>query len=167
MFFNYDGSTKEDVVKAFLDALEVEPRMVDFAEEDEEGEDSQENVGYGAREYKQYLINDDERGYKKRPLPFEVLKKYVSDRPSYSAPQVIDEWKGLSNVSHFIESELEHAKTLVSAPSWQESSKRPYEVSLNNGEKLYIAKNGWTTQTIKDFINNINAKNWGISIKEA
>lgn len=167
MFFNYDGSTKEDVVKAFLDALEVEPRMVDFAEEDEEGEDSQENVGYGAREYKQYLINDDERGYKKRPLPFEVLKKYVSDRPSYSAQQVIDEWKGLSNVSHFIESELEHAKTLVSAPSWQESSKRPYEVSLNNGEKLYIAKNGWTTQTIKDFINNINAKNWGISIKEA
>lgn len=100
-------------------------------------------------------------------MPFEALKKYVRDRPSYSAQQVIDEWKDLSSVSHFIESREEHAKTLVSAPSWQESSKKPYEVSLNNGEKLYIAKNGWTTQTINEFVNNINAKNWGISIKEA
>lgn len=166
MFFNYDGSTKVDVVRAFLDALEVKQTANESVdEEDDDG--SQENTEYGARENKQYLINDGDKSYKKRPLPFEALKKYVRDRPSYSAQQVIDEWKDLSSVSHFIESREEHAKTLVSAPSWQESSKKPYEVSLNNGEKLYIAKNGWTTQTINEFVNNINAKNWGISIKEA
>lgn len=166
MFFNYDGSTKEDVVLAFLDALEVK-QTANESVDDEDDDGSQENTEYGARENKQYLINDGDKSYKKRPLPFEVLKKYLSDRPSYSAQQVIDEWKDLSSVSHFIESGEEHAKTLVSAPSWQESSKKPYEVSLNNGEKLYIAKNGWTTQTINEFVNNINAKNWGISIKEA
>lgn len=166
MFFYYDGSTKVDVVRAFLDALEVKQTANESVdEEDDDG--SQENTEYGARENKQYLINDGDKSYKKRPLPFEALKKYVRDRPSYSAQQVIDEWKDLSSVSHFIESREEHAKTLVSAPSWQESSKKPYEVSLNNGEKLYIAKNGWTTQTINEFVNNINAKNWGISIKEA
>lgn len=166
MFFNYDGSTKEEVVRAFLDALEVK-QTANESVDDEDDDGSQENTEYGARENKQYLINDGDKSYKKRPLPFEVLKKYLSDRPSYSAQQVIDEWKDLSSVSHFIESGEEHAKTLVSAPSWQESSKKPYEVSLNNGEKLYIAKNGWTTQTINEFVNNINAKNWGISIKEA
>ena len=166
MFFNYDGSTKVDVVRAFLDALEVKQTANESVDE-EDDDDSQENTEYGARENKQYLINDGDKSYKKRPLPFEALKKYVRDRPSYSAQQVIDEWKDLSSVSHFIESREEHAKTLVSAPSWQESSKKPYEVSLNNGEKLYIAKNGWTTQTINEFVNNINAKNWGISIKEA
>lgn len=67
MFFNYDGSTKEEVVRAFLDALEVKQTANESVDE-EEDDDSQ---GKSGSKYAYKLAGEDVSGIGK------VVRKVV------------------------------------------------------------------------------------------
>lgn len=96
-----------------------------------------------------------------RQLASTALKQFIKKNPDLTAAEVIAEWKPLSMVSHFIETEEKYNNTVAKAPSW---AKRAKKVELSNGDAVYISLQGWIPKTSTDLMNAVNAKDWGIDI---
>ena len=96
-----------------------------------------------------------------RKLALTALEQYVNNNPDITAEELITEWEPLSNVPHFIESEEEHQKTIATATSFEE---RTQKVELQNGDIVYVSLHGWIPKTSQEFMDAVNAKDWGIDI---
>lgn len=153
-FFDYSGNAKSEVVKKFLDNLGV---ISTNAEDENDESDSAES---GALKFS---LNGSQP-ISQRRLAQTALEEYLKNHSNYTAQQVIDDWKPLSNVPNFIITESEYLALVAKAPSWKN---RAAKITLSNEEVVYISLHGWIPDTTWAFVNAINAKDWGINIKRA
>lgn len=101
-----------------------------------------------------------------RRIALEVMKKYVNIFSQQTPQQVVEEWRTLGiKVSHFVETEDEYN-------SRTDQSLRAQSVEWGDGNKVYVTTHGWVyntneqykVSTIKQLIEAVNAKNWGIKV---
>ena len=101
-----------------------------------------------------------------RKIALEVMKKYVNIFNQQTPQQVVDEWNTLGiKVTHFVETEDEYN-------SRTDQSLRAQSVEWGDGNKVYVTTHGWVyntndqykVSTIKQLIEAVNAKNWGIKV---
>lgn len=112
-----------------------------------------------------YSING-ENPISGRKIALEVMKKYVNIFNQQTPQQVVDEWNTLGiKVTHFVETEDEYN-------SRTDQSLRAQSVEWGDGNKVYVTTHGWVyntndqykVSTIKQLIEAVNAKNWGIKV---
>lgn len=148
-FFN-EEKIKDWLVKKFIEQF-VKPI-------DEEGESSSDAK-------LKYSINGEEPIGGRR-IAVEVMKKYVESYYQQTPQQVVDEWNTLGiKVTHFVETEDEYN-------SRTDQSLRAQSVEWGDGNKVYVTTHGWVyntneqykVSTIKQLIEAVNAKDWGIKV---
>ena len=148
-FFN-EEKIKDWLVKKFIEQF-VKPI-------DEEGESSSDAK-------LKYSINGEEPIGGRR-IAVEVMKKYVESYYQQTPQQVVDEWNTLGiKVTHFVETEDEYN-------SRTDQRLRAQSVEWGDGNKVYVTTHGWVyntneqykVSTIKQLIEAVNAKDWGIKV---
>ena len=147
-----DSKVVEDLVELFLKNLELSPIAYDEIS-------STENMGNeGNKDNTQYSING-EGNFPKRLLAKELIVRFVKNHPKLSADKVIDMWKPLSNVGHFVENDVDHEKRT------EDGKNRAQSVTCNDGTILWVATHGWIPDTINNLIDNVNSKDWDLKVK--
>ena len=167
-------AVRENKVDLFLRNLGVA-----FSDEDEENIDFEnnqdiddgglENEGVntnpaGGRDHSRYSING-QGSFNKRRLALECVKIYSSNHSELTAKEIVDVFLGLNlMLSGFIELRDEHLARAanVNDPQFE---RRYYELTLPNDEIIFI-NNQFTVERINDFIEKVNAQNWGIHIEK-
>lgn len=160
-FYRDDGTINEESVQKFLDNLHVitQGNGGEVEEDDENDDDDEGNADIPNRvnrDRARYSINGN-GNYPKKKLSEIVLNKYIEQHPEKSANEIVEEWKRVFEnvaVSHFIETseEFRHNNT-----------QRSTEITCGT-EHIYISYDGWTTETIGQFINTVNQQDWDINI---
>jgi MoxR-like ATPase len=176
-FYNVNGSVNEDRVAKLLDNLHVEKQNIsnDFSDGDDknDGENSDENDGNEnggengdensgengddeGKDHSKYSING-EGSFPKNQVSRVTLIKYIANNPNKSAEEIVNDWAELSKiVPHLIETQQVYKGR-------KDRSLRSKEVDCGS-EKIYVAWNGWTPETIEKFIAKVHEKQWGITI---
>ena len=154
-FYNADGSPCEAQIIRFIENVMFSDALPDDLKANSLEESLEQTEGT-----LKFKVGD-KYPVPQRQLAVTVLKQFVDKYPNLTAKDVIDEWKSLSNVSHFIESQVDHDNTIANAPS---RINRTEKVDLSNGDSVYISLHGWIPSTSTDLMNAINAKDWGIEV---
>ena len=155
-FYNVKGFVNEDRVAKLLDNLHVDKQSIsdDFSDGDDENGDG--NGDDEGKDHSKYSING-EGSFPKNQVSKYTLIKYIANNPNKSAEEIVNEWADLSKiVPHLIETQQAFEKRTDNSP-------RSSEVDCGT-EKIYVAWNGWTPETIKKFIAKVHEKNWDITI---
>jgi hypothetical protein len=158
-------------VKLFLENLGVDEFISDEGEEyinaneDEENEDSSNpNISNPTLKREKYSINNSGT-YRKCTVPYEAIKLYSLSHPSLPASTIIKIWSALNikHIPHLIESEqdFERREQNSKDAKFRDKAKK---ITINN-ETVYIS-NQFNPERIKEFIQKVNAQDWGINIKE-
>lgn len=147
-----DSKVVEDLVELFLKNLELSPVVYDETSSTENMENE------GNKDNTQYSING-EGNFPKRLLAKELIIRFVKNHPELSADKVIDMWKPLSNVGHFVENDVDHEKRT------EDGKNRAQSVTCNDGTILWVATHGWIPDTINNLIDNVNSKDWDLKVK--
>lgn len=168
-----NGKTNVDIaiVEQFLANLGVEEFISDEGEEyinaneDEENEDSSNpNISSPSSKREKYSINNS-GAYRKCTVPYEAIKLYSLNHPSLPASTIIKIWSALNikHIPHLIESEqdFERREQNSKDAKFRDKAKK---ITINN-ETVYIS-NQFNPERIKEFIQKVNAQDWGINIKE-
>lgn len=168
-----NGVTNVNVanVELFLENLGVDEFISDDEEEyinaneDEENEDSSDsNISSPSSKREKYSINNS-GAYRKCTVPYETIKLYSLNHPSLPASTIIKIWSALNikHIPHLIESEqdFERREQNSKDAKFRDKAKK---ITINN-ETVYIS-NQFNPERIKEFIQKVNAKDWGINIKE-
>lgn len=168
-----NGTTNVDIasVKQFLENLGVDEFISDEGEEyinaneDEENEDSSDsNISSPSSKREKYSINNS-GAYRKCTVPYEAIKLYSLNHPSLPASTIIKIWSALNikHIPHLIESEqdFERREQNSKDAKFRDKAKK---ITINN-ETVYIS-NQFNPERIKEFIQKVNAQDWGINIKE-
>lgn len=129
-----DSKVVEDLVELFLKNLELSPVVYDETSSTENMENE------GNKDNTQYSING-EGNFPKRLLAKELIIRFVKNHPELSADKVIDMWKPLSNVGHFVENDVDHEKRT------EDGKNRAQSVTCNDGTILWVATHGWIPDT--------------------
>lgn len=156
-FFNADGKANESKVQIFLDNLGVvlkRDEIIDI-EEDAETDDTTDSIKDSTR----YSINGDGK-FPKRLLALEMVKLYVEQNLDVTASEVIEAWKLLSNVTHFIENQEEYEGRT------ENGKKRAVAVTCNDGSAVWVSTHGWVPKTIESLIDAVNNKGWNIHVEK-
>lgn len=156
-FFNADGKANESKVQIFLDNLGVvlkRDEIIDI-EEDVETDDTTDSIKDSTR----YSINGDGK-FPKRLLALEMVKLYVEQNLDVTASEVIEAWKLLSNVTHFIENQEEYEGRT------ENGKKRAVAVTCNDGSAVWVSTHGWVPKTIESLIDAVNNKGWNIHVEK-
>lgn len=168
-----NGKTNVDIaiVEQFLENLGVDEFISDEGEEyinaneDEENEDSSNpNISSPSLKREKYSINNS-GAYGKCAVPYEAIKLYSSSHPTLPASTIIKIWSSLNikHIPHLIESEQDFEKR---GQHTQDAKFRDKAKKLTiNNEIVYIS-NQFNPVRIKEFIQKVNAQDWGINIKE-
>ena len=168
-----NGKTNVDIaiVKQFLENLGVDEFISDEGEEyinaneDEENEDSSNpNISSPSLKREKYSINNS-GAYGKCAVPYEAIKLYSSSHPTLPASTIIKIWSSLNikHIPHLIESEQDFEKR---GQHTQDAKFRDKAKKLTiNNEIVYIS-NQFNPVRIKEFIQKVNAQDWGINIEE-
>lgn len=154
LFFDSSGKPKKDVVKAFLDALEVAERKDIFTDE-ELNEASNTSSS-------RFTLNGERLSLK--DIAYRVVENYAGSNPTFTATQIktvfIEACKNCG-ISHIVETDEEYQQRL-STQSSAERSQTP--LTLNNGEIIHITTQ-WRAKKPEDnffkFIEVCNKNNWG------
>ena len=157
-FYNVNGSVNEDRVAKLLDNLHVEKQDISggLSNDGNEIENENENVDDDSKDHSKYSING-EGSYPKNQVSKNTLIKYIANNPNKSAEEIVNDWGDLSKiVPHLIETQQVYNGR-------KDRSLRSNEVICGT-EKIYVAWNGWTPETIEKFIAKVHEKNWGITI---
>ena len=154
-FYNADGSPCEAQIIRFIENVMFSDALPDDLKANSLEESLEQTEGT-----LKFKVGD-KYPVPQRQLAVTALKQFVDKYPNLTAKDVIDEWKSLSNVSHFIESQVDHDNTIANAPS---RINRTEKVDLSNGDSVYISLHGWIPSTSTDLMNAINAKDWGIEV---
>ena len=168
-----NGVTNVNVanVEPFLENLGVDEFISDDEEEyintneDEENEDSSDsNISSPSSKREKYSINNS-GAYRKCTVPYEAIKLYSLNHPSLPASTIIKIWSALNikHIPHLIESEqdFERREQNSKDAKFRDKAKK---ITINN-ETVYIS-NQFNPERIKEFIQKVNAQDWGINIKE-
>ena len=168
-----NGKTNVDIaiVELFLENLGVDEFISDEGEEyinaneDEENEDSSNpNISSPSSKREKYSINNS-GAYGKCAVPYEAIKLYSSSHPTLPASTIIKIWSSLNikHLPHLIESEqdFERRGQKTKDAKFRDKAKK---ITINN-ETVYIS-NQFNPERIKEFIQKVNAQDWGINIKE-
>lgn len=168
-----NGVTNVNVanVELFLENLGVDEFISDDEEEyinaneDEENEDSSDsNISSPSSKREKYSINNS-GAYRKCTVPYEAIKLYSLNHPSLPASTIIKIWSALNikHIPHLIESEqdFERREQNSKDAKFRDKAKK---IAINN-ETVYIS-NQFNPERIKEFIQKVNAQDWGINIKE-
>ena len=168
-----NGKTNVDIaiVEQFLANLGVEEYYSDEREEfinaneDEEDEDSSNsNISSPTLKREKYSINNS-GAYGKCAVPYEAIKLYSLRHPTLPASTIIKIWSSLNikHIPHLIESEQDFEKR---GQHTQDAKFRDKAKKLTiNNEIVYIS-NQFNPVRIKEFIQKVNAQDWGINIEE-
>ena len=135
------------------------------ANEDEENEDSSNpNISSPSLKREKYSINNS-GAYGKCAVPYEAIKLYSLSHPTLPASTIIKIWSSLNikHIPHLIESEqdFERRGQKTKDAKFRDKAKK---ITINN-ETVYIS-NQFNPERIKEFIQKVNAQDWGINIKE-
>lgn len=168
-----NGVTNVNVanVELFLENLGVDEFISEDEEEyinaneDEENEDSSDsNISSPSSKREKYSINNS-GAYRKCTVPYETIKLYSLNHPSLPASTIIKIWSALNikHIPHLIESEqdFERREQNSKDAKFRDKAKK---ITINN-ETVYIS-NQFNPERIKEFIQKVNAQDWGINIKE-
>ena len=168
-----NGKTNVDIaiVELFLENLGVDEFISDEGEEyinaneDEENEDSSNpNISSPSSKREKYSINNS-GAYGKCAVPYEAIKLYSLSHPTLPASTIIKIWSSLNikHIPHLIESEqdFERRGQKTKDAKFRDKAKK---ITINN-ETVYIS-NQFNPERIKEFIQKVNAQDWGINIKE-
>lgn len=168
-----NGKTNVDIaiVKQFLENLGVDEFISDEGEEyinaneDEENEDSSNpNISSPSLKREKYSINNS-GAYGKCAVPYEAIKLYSLRHPTLPASTIIKIWSSLNikHIPHLIESEQDFEKR---GQHTQDAKFRDKAKKLTiNNEIVYIS-NQFNPVRIKEFIQKVNAQDWGINIEK-
>ena len=166
-----NGKTNVDIanVELFLDNLGVEKASFN-KEEDVDDEDSiEEEVEDSSTEKRSkdnshYTING-QGDYKKGPLALAVLQKYTNSNPSKTVKEIMEDWTPVVvNVPHMLETQEEY-NTRISNSKDKKNRSRANIVKWGNNNVIYISTE-WNIDTISEFIQKVNAQDWGINIEK-
>ena len=167
-----NGKTNVDIaiVEQFLENLGVEEYISDEGEEyinaneDEENEDSSNpNISSPSLKREKYSINNS-GAYGKCAVPYEAIKLYSSSHPTLPASTIIKIWSSLNikHIPHLIESEQDFERR---GQNTKDAKFRDKAKKLTiNDETVYIS-NQFNPGRIKEFIQKVNAQDWGINIE--
>lgn len=168
-----NGTTNVDIasVELFLENLGVDEFISDEGEEyinaneDEENEDSSNpNISSPSLKREKYSINNS-GAYGKCAVPYEAIKLYSSSHPTLPASTIIKIWSSLNikHIPHLIESEQDFERR---GQNTKDAKFRDKAKKLTiNDETVYIS-NQFNPGRIKEFIQKVNAQDWGINIEE-
>lgn len=168
-----NGVTNVNVanVELFLENLGVDEFISDDEEEyinaneDEENEDSSNpNISSPSLKREKYSINNS-GAYGKCAVPYEAIKLYSSSHPTLPASTIIKIWSSLNikHIPHLIESEQDFERR---GQNTKDAKFRDKAKKLTiNDETVYIS-NQFNPGRIKEFIQKVNAQDWGINIEE-
>lgn len=168
-----NGKTNVDIasVELFLENLGVDEFISDEGEEyinaneDEENEDSSNpNISSPSLKREKYSINNS-GAYGKCAVPYEAIKLYSSSHPTLPASTIIKIWSSLNikHIPHLIESEQDFERR---GQNTKDAKFRDKAKKLTiNDETVYIS-NQFNPGRIKEFIQKVNAQDWGINIEE-
>lgn len=170
-----NGKTNVDIanVELFLENLGVEKASFNKKEEDDdvddedsiEEESSNSTTEKRSRDNSHYTING--RGnYKKGPLALAVLQNYTNSNPSKTVKEIMEDWTPVVvvNVPHMLETQEEY-NTRISNSNDKSNRSRANIVKWGNNNVIYISTE-WNIDTISEFIQKVNAQDWGINIEK-
>ena len=168
-----NGTTYVDIaiVEQFLENLGVDEFISDEREEyinaneDEENEDSSNpNISSPSLKREKYSINNS-GAYGKCAVPYEAIKLYSSSHPTLPASTIIKIWSSLNikHIPHLIESEQDFERRGLNTKDAKFRDKAK-KLTIND-ETVYIS-NQFNPGRIKEFIQKVNAQDWGINIEE-
>ena len=166
-----NGKTNVDIanVELFLENLGVEKASFNKEEEDVDDDDFIEEVEDSStekrnRDNSHYTING-QGDYKKGPLALAVLQKYTNSNPSKTVKEIMEDWTPVTvNVPHMLETQEEY-NTRISNSKDKTSRSRANIVKWGNNNVIYISTE-WKIDTISEFIQKVNAQDWGINIEK-
>ena len=169
-----NGKTNVDItiVELFLENLGVEKASFNKEEDDDvddedsiEEESSNSTTEKRSRDNSHYTING--RGnYKKGPLALAVLQNYTNSNPSKTVKEIMEDWTPvvIVNVPHMLETQEEY-NTRISNSKDKSNRSRANIVKWGNNNVIYISTE-WNIDTISEFIQKVNAQDWGINIEK-
>ena len=170
-----NGKTNVDIatIELFLENLGVEKASFNKKEEDDdvddedsiEEESSNSTTEKRSRDNSHYTING--RGnYKKGPLALAVLQNYTNSNPSKTVKEIMEDWTPVVvvNVPHMLETQEEY-NTRISNSKDKSNRSRANIVKWGNNNVIYISTE-WNIDTISEFIQKVNAQDWGINIEK-
>ena len=156
-FYTAEGNNSrviEEKVELFLKNLKLQP-IETGGEEDTISESTEDESN---RDMTRYAING-EGNYPKRLLAKELIERFVNMHLELNADSVIERWKPLSNVTRFVESDIEHEQRT------EDGKKRAQVVTCSDGTRVWVATHGWVPDTVNALIDNVSSKNWGLRIE--
>jgi len=146
------------ILQQFMSFLGVKELSSDELTNIEEKQESNSQ-----KNFDKYSINGIGE-YNKTTLASEVAKFYINSHPDDTAQQIIETWRALNfKTPNIVETSEEH-QLRASSSKDDLFGDRSVELTLSNGEIIYISKN-FTLERILDFIEKINAQNWNIHIE--
>ena len=169
-----NGKTNVDIaiVELFLENLGVEKASSNKEEDDDvddedsiEEESSNSTTEKRSRDNSHYTING--RGnYKKGPLALAVLQNYTNSNPSKTVKEIMEDWVPVvvANVPHMLETQEEY-NTRTSNSKDKSNRSRANIVKWGNNNVIYISTE-WNIDTFSEFIQKVNAQDWGINIEK-
>ena len=137
-------------------------------EEEEEATESTNGVTSNGYDNSRYQINNDNNngsGYSKRGVVLATIKYYCSQHPEMSANEVMANWLSLNLITPNIVETVEVHEEKVRKSSDPRIENRTYPITLQNGDILYVS-NQFNPERINDFMEKVNAQNWGINIQK-
>lgn len=169
-----NGKTNVDIaiVEQFLENLGVEKASFNKEEDDdvddedsiEEEESPNSSTEKRNRDNSHYTING-QGDYKKGPLALAVLQKYTNSNPSKTVKEIMKDWTPvIVNVPHMLETQEEY-NTRISNSKDKSNRSRANIVKWGNNNVIYISTE-WNIDTISEFIQKVNAQDWGINIEK-
>ena len=174
-----NGKTNVDIaiVELFLENLGVEKASFNKEEEEEDDDDDVDNedsieeespnstTEKRSRDNSHYTING--RGdYKKGPLALAVLQNYTNRNPTKTVKEIMEDWAPVvvANVPHMLETQEEY-NTRTSNSKDKSNRSRANIVKWGNNNVIYISTE-WNIDTFSEFIQKVNAQDWGINIEK-
>ncbi len=169
-----NGKTNVDIaiVELFLENLGVEKASSNKEEDDDvddedsiEEESSNSTTEKRSRDNSHYTING--RGnYKKGPLALAVLQNYTNRNPTKTVKEIMEDWAPVvvANVPHMLETQEEY-NTRTSNSKDKSNRSRANIVKWGNNNVIYISTE-WNIDTFSEFIQKVNAQDWGINIEK-
>ena len=154
LFFDFSGKPKVDVVKAFLDALEVKNKEIELTEEElAEASNSASS---------DFTLNGVQMSLK--DIALNVVKNYATANPQMNAVAIkntfMEACKGCG-ISHIVETDEEYR---VRAASQYSANRSQTPLTLANGEVIHITTQ-WRAkkedQNFFKFIEVCHRNNWG------
>ena len=166
-----NGKTNVDIanVELFLDNLGVEKASFNKEEDVDDDDSIEEEVEDSSTEKRSkdnshYTING-QGDYKKGPLALAVLQKYTNSNPSKTVKEIMEDWTPVVvNVPHMLETQEEY-NTRISNSKDKKNRSRANIVKWGNNNVIYISTE-WNIDTISEFIQKVNAQDWGINIEK-